>query len=791
MVAAAERRHRRGMIARHLTRIAGAALLAVAPAVPVIAQDAPTVSIIPAPEHVQPGTGEFTLAYPVVIVVDSPSVRLGEVAEFLANVIRSRTGFTVTVTSEKGAGAAIVLDDHGGSPDDESYELTASRNEVRIAAANATGVFWGVQTLRQLLPPAFERADDRRDSSNPLTPGPSRLTPGPSRPAPSHWTIPAVEIRDAPRFAWRGSLLDVGRHFFPVEFVERYIDLLSRYKMNVLHWHLTEDQGWRIEIDKYPRLTEVGAWRTEADGSRYGGFYTQEEIRRVVEYARLRNVTVVPEIEMPGHSQAAIASYPELGCTGDTISVATQWGVMKEVYCPGYERTFTFLENVLDEVMALFPSEYIHIGGDEVPKDRWKNCDSCQALMRRENLADESELQSWFIRRIERYLAAHGRRLIGWDEILEGGLSPNATVQVWRDMAHATTAVRLGARVIASPTSHAYLDGSPRNLPLERVYQFDPVPPELDSIEALRILGGEANIWTEYITVANFDLMVFPRILAMSEALWSRGQRDYPDFLARLRESHYPRLQSLGVQVGPEDRDVIRLTTLYDSASQSAHVKVEKGVDELVVRYTTDGSAPAPTSPVYDDSVRFSQAGTITLQPFIVGEPLPLARTFTLVRHLARGKRVTLASANSRQYPGTGRFTLTDGLLGSTDHHDGLWQGWIGSDLEAVVDLGSTTAISSIGVSFLQAVQSWILLPSAVAVSVSEDGEQWTPAGDATHDIPAARDDPFRHTLEVSVSPGTRARYVRISARQFGALPHWHAGAGRPAWIFADEIVVR
>ena len=554
-----------------MARAASAVVLLLAPASLAAAQDASGIQVIPQPEYVQPRAGVFDLADPVVIGVASSNIRLKEIATFLSDVIRNRTGFTVTIGSAESPHTAIVLDERGGAPTDERYQLTVSPERVRISGESPHGVFWGVQTLRQLLPPEFEDAGGaRRDA----------------------WSIPAVEIRDAPRFAWRGSLLDVGRHFFPVEFVERYIDLLSRYRMNVLHWHLTEDQGWRIEITQHPKLTEVGAWRTGADGSTYGGFYTQTDIRRVVEHARLRNVTIVPEIEMPGHSQAAIAAYPELGCTGAQVPVATSWGVMKEIYCAGNPRTFAFLEDVLDEVMALFPSEYIHIGGDEVPKDRWRTCDSCQALMQREGLADEAELQSWFIRRIQNYLTAHGRRLIGWDEILEGGLSADATVQVWRDMAHAATAVRLGADVIASPTSHAYFDASPSTLPLARVYEFDPVPPGLDPLAARRILGGEANIWTEYITTANFDLMVFPRLLAMSEALWTRGARDYPAFLARLREDHYPRLRAIGVRVGPEDRDVLRLTTLYDSTTQSAYVRVENNVDALVVRYTADGSVP-------------------------------------------------------------------------------------------------------------------------------------------------------------------------------------------------------
>ncbi len=746
-----------------------AMLLTVAQPVRAQQNDRP-VHLIPLPEAVTRGAGEFILTDPVRIVVSEPSERLREVAEFLSQVVRHGTGFRVAVESGRGTGSTIVLDEHGSLPNEEGYELTVSPGEVRISAATPEGVFWGVQTLRQLLPPEFE------DSA------------GARRPS---WSIPAVDIADSPRFAWRGSLLDVGRHFFPVDFVKRYIDLLSRYRMNVLHWHLTEDQGWRIEIPKYPRLTEVGAWRTEADGSTYGGYYTQVEIREVVEYARLRNVTVVPEIEMPGHSQAAIAAYPELGCTGEPVPVAISWGVMKEIYCVGNERTFTFLEDVLDDVMALFPSRYIHIGGDEVPKDRWKSCASCQALMRREGLKDEAELQSWFVRRIERYLDRHGRKLIGWDEILEGGLPGSATVQVWRDTAHVTAAVRLGNAAIVSPTSHAYFDASPRSIPLERVYEFNPVPEGLDSVEARLVLGGEANLWTEYITTANFDPMAFPRLLAMAEALWSAAPRDYQGFLDRLREGHYPRLRALNVGVGPEDRDVVRLTIAYDSAAGAASVDVEKNVDGLVVRFTTDGSKPSAASPEYDESIRFSDPGTVTVQPFLRGEPFPVWRTFTVVEHIARGRPVMLAKANSPQYPGTGARTLTDGLLGSTNHHDGLWQGWIGSDLEAVIDLGEKMSVRSIGASFLQATGSWILLPKSVAINLSDDGVRWRPAAELVHEVPADRDSPLRRVFEHELGSGSEARFVKIVAQNPGALPDWHPGAGRPSWIFADEIIVR
>jgi hexosaminidase len=369
--------------------------------------------------------------------------------------------------------------------------------------------------------------------------------------------------------------LDVSRHFFPVEFVKKFIDGLASYKMNRSHWHLTEDQGWRIEIKKYPRLTEIGAWRKETmveknfdpyvgDGIPYGGFYTQDEVREIVAYAAERHVTVVPEIEMPGHSTAALAAYPELACTEGPFEVSTIWGVKDDIYCPS-EKTFAFLEDVLTETMELFPSEYIHIGGDEVPKRRWEESELAQEVMRREGLADEHELQSYFIRRIEAFLLSHGRRLIGWDEILEGGLAPEATVMSWRGMEGGIEAARQGHDVIMTPTDHAYFDyyqGPAEEeplaiggyLPLEKVYELEPVPEELTEEEGKHILGAQGNVWTEYIKTADHaEYMTFPRLLAMAEVGWTPAERkDWDDFNRRVG-SHVERLDARGFNFRPLD----------------------------------------------------------------------------------------------------------------------------------------------------------------------------------------------------------------------------------------------
>ncbi|MEN8151304.1 MAG: beta-N-acetylhexosaminidase, partial [Planctomycetota bacterium] len=474
------------------------------------------ISAIPLPATVERSDGAFVVDGETTIRSDAR--RTGEL---LAEALREATGQPVPLDRSNGRPIRLRLAWENWDLGPEGYRLEVTPERVEIVGPPA-GLFRGTQTLRQLL------VDGR---------------------------IPAVRIADRPRFAWRGLHLDVGRHFFPVEDVKRYIDTLAFFRMNTFHWHLTEDQGWRIEIKRYPKLTEIGSKRAESptpgarnqgDGKPYGGFYTQDEIREIVAYAAERFVTIVPEIEMPGHAQAAIAAYPELGNTGEPLTVRTTWGVSKHVYNVE-DSTFEFLTNVLDEVMELFPGEFIHIGGDECPKDEWKASAKAQARMKAEGLEDEHELQSWFIRRIEKHLNANGRRLIGWDEIHEGGLAPNATVMLWRSWAFTPVeAVRLGHDVVMSPNSHCYFDyyqgpaeHEPEaiggHLPLDRAYSFEPAPAELTDAETGRVLGGQGNLWTEYMPdMDHVFFMAYPRGAALAEVLWSpREDRDFEDFLRR------------------------------------------------------------------------------------------------------------------------------------------------------------------------------------------------------------------------------------------------------------------
>ncbi|MGH7554736.1 MAG: beta-N-acetylhexosaminidase [Longimicrobiales bacterium] len=510
--------------------------------------------IIPRPASLQPAAGEFVLDSTTrIIVVGEPADEARAAVSLWAEPVRRASGLALPLVPEDGLaagrGAIRITLVQDAAPAGEGYRVEVTPRGVLLSASTVAGLTHGLQTLRQLLPSVVERT-----------------IPFPGM----RWAIPAVTIDDAPRFSYRGMHLDVGRHFFPVDFIKRYIDLLALYKFNTFHWHLTEDQGWRIEIRKYPRLTSVAAWRKETvveknfdpyigDGTPYGGFYTQDQVREVVAYAMARSITVIPEIELPGHSLAALAAYPELACTPGPFEVGTRWGVFEDIYCPS-EQTFGFLEDVLTEVMALFPSRYIHIGGDEAPKARWKASPVAQEVIRREGLKDEAELQSYFIQRIERFLAGHGRRLIGWDEILEGGLAPEATVMSWRGMDGGIEAARQGHDVIMTPTSHVYFDyyQGPRETepfaiggftPLEKVYAFEPLPPALTAQEAKHVLGAQGNVWTEYMkTTDHVEYMVLPRMIALSEVLWSPASaRDYPRFLERLRPQ-LARLDARGIR---------------------------------------------------------------------------------------------------------------------------------------------------------------------------------------------------------------------------------------------------
>ncbi len=502
----------------------------------------PEISIIPQPLNVVQTSGVYKLTSHVKIVVKDEAV-LADQAAFLKNRIQAATGFDLKIVKKPSGKVIRLLVESGleGTLGKEGYSLAVSKMEVIILAATPAGVFYGIQTLFQLFPPEIY--------ANKVT-------------EVVKWNIPLVKITDKPRFAWRGFMLDVSRHFFPAAYIYDVLDYMAIHKLNRFQMHLTDDQGWRVEIKKYPKLTEVGAWRVNREDQHwnsrevqkpgekatYGGFYTQDDIKKFVSYASQRNIVIIPEIEMPAHATASLASYPEYSCSGNPLTVLPGgiWPC-NNIYCAGKEETFTFLQDILTEVIALFPSEYIHIGGDEADKSQWVKCPACQKRLQGQGLKDENELQSYFIQRIEKFLNANGRQLIGWDEILEGGLAPNAAVMSWRGTQGGIDAAKAGHPVVMTPTSHCYFDyyqGKPETeplaiggyLPLEKVYSFDPVPQGLTADEAKMILGAQANLWTEYVSdSAHANYMTYPRLTALSELCWtSPGHKNYDDFCIRL-----------------------------------------------------------------------------------------------------------------------------------------------------------------------------------------------------------------------------------------------------------------
>ncbi len=508
------------------------------------------INIIPQPNSVKFKEGSFNISENTTLHITDDAKKLENIkfaTDYLYNTF-SRFGIDIKTVDESLKNQIVIS--KGDFDNDEAYsiETIVSSDLLLIKVKTSRGLFYAFQTLKQLLPvEIFGKGSEKK------------------------WDVPAISLKDAPTFPYRGMHLDVGRHYFSIEFIKKYIDYIAMHKMNTFHWHLTEDQGWRIEIKKYPKLTEVGAYRDETlighysdkphkfDGKRYGGFYTQDQIRQVVKYAQERFVTVIPEIEFPGHSTAAIASYPELSCDGKKQKVATKWGVFpKGVYCTK-EINFQFMEDVLSEVLELFPSKYIHIGGDEAPKDQWNKCRHCKNLIYKEKLGDSYGLQSYFIKRIEKFLNQRGRNLIGWDEILEGGLAPNATVMSWRGVKGGIEAAKQNHDVIMTPGTHCYFDhyqGDKNKEPvaiggnttLKKVYSFEPIPSELNQQQAKHILGAQGNVWTEYMKDSKkVEYMVFPRISALSEVVWTKkDKRDWADFLNRM-EIQYLRYDILGI----------------------------------------------------------------------------------------------------------------------------------------------------------------------------------------------------------------------------------------------------
>ncbi len=721
-----------------------------------------SVSLIPFPEKVVVSEGEFVFA-PNTKIIAEP--KLSHLIVYFNQQITSlvKASYNSSNTNPLGK-VELRLKKNAAKDLPESYNLLVDKNKIVIEATEEVGLFRGVQTLLQLI------SNSLADNSD-------------EPPA-----IPCLEIHDAARFSWRGLNLDCGRHFMTKDFIKRYIDILARYKFNILHWHLTEDQGWRIEIKKYPKLTSVGAWRKEADGTIYGGYYTQEDIREIVEYAQSRYITIVPEIEMPGHSLASLASYPENSCTGGPFEVGTVWGVMKDVYCAGNDSTFTFLQNILDEVTSLFPGEYIHIGGDEVPKDRWKVCEKCQTRIKIEGLKDEKELQTYFIKRISAYLALKGKKIIGWDEILEGGLAAGATVQSWQSFQGAVEAAKQNHFAVSSPAQFTYLNRDADDLDIKACYSFDPIPENITEAESKYILGSEANLWTENAPQETVDSKLFPRILALAEVFWTKKERkNYEDFYSRLQK-HYKVLSLSNIDYGRESKAIL-YSTKFDNEKKEFSISLKPGQNDLKIFYTTDGSNPDKNSQQYSTPISIKASSTLkavaSKYDHLIGNPIELS--FSL--HKALNKSISIANKFSEQYPEKGNETILDGVRGTKNFRDGNWQGYEAVDFDAVVDLGEMKNISKVSLGCLQESNSWIFMPTQLEHFISKDGKSFLKVATVINDVP-------QKTPELIVKDFTASfedqsvRYVRVVAKNVGRCPAWHSGAGGKCWLFVDELIV-
>lgn len=733
-------------------------------------------NLIPHPQNIKAGAGYFQLTAATTLRYKTDNESLGHSADYLRDFLETNNQISLQESEKSKNSIAFQVEET--TSDSEAYALIITQKGVLIKGASAAGVFRGTMTLIQLI--------SQQSGQEGLV------------------EIPCVFIEDEPAFSYRGMHLDVARHFFPVSFVKKYIDLLAFYKMNRFHWHLTEDQGWRIEIKQYPRLQEVAAFRKETlighysdqphqfDGKRYGGYYTQEEVKEVVQYAQERFITIIPEIEMPGHSRAALAAYPELGCTGETYEVATKWGVFPEVYCPR-EETFEFLENVLTEVMALFPSEYIHIGGDECPKEQWKNSAFCQDLMEQEGLKDEHELQSYFIRRIEKFLNSKGRQIIGWDEILEGGLAPNATVMSWRGESGGIQAAREGHDVVMSPTSHCYFDyyqsvhpDEPLAiggfLPLEKVYDYHPVPEELSAEEANHILGVQGNVWTEYIpTPEKVEYMAFPRAIALAEVGWSgKEHKNFERFTQRLIQ-HIIWLKKRGVNVANHLHDIKTEVISGDGVS----LKFYNQANEGIIRYSMKDSVTAEDE-IVNRPVPIEQSGIYTGQTFINGQPKGRSESIEFNWHKAAGATIEIAEQPAPQYSEGGKAALINGVLGSNDRYgDAEWLGFSGKDFKAVIDLGATDTISSVKFRFYHSPGQWIHAPKLVKVAIS--GSKEAPKNWTTKLVRRPDTKIPKKTIALDKRSG---QYLHIEVMNYGIIPEGMQGAGNGAWLFVDEIIV-
>ncbi len=750
------------------------------------------ISIIPQVQKMTLGESSFEFNKSTQIVVENSGEE--EIAGLFAGLFEKAAGWKPRITIGGSEGSNQVYFKTEATLVNEAYALKVYKNRIEIRAANGAGFYYGLQTLRQLLPVEIESSLIKENIK---------------------WLVPVVAISDEPTFKWRGYMLDVSRHFFTKDEVLGLIDHLALHKINTLHLHLVDDQGWRIEIKKYPKLTEVGAWRVNREdrhwNSRpkqevgekagYGGFYTQNDIREMVAYAQKRFINIIPEIEMPAHVTAALAAYPQYSCSGGPFTVLPGgvWPIT-DIYCAGKDSTFLFLEDVLTEVMDLFPSKYIHIGGDEATKTEWKKCPKCKSRIKAEGLKDEGELQSYFIKRIEKFVNSKNRILLGWDEILEGGLPPKATVMSWRGTQGGIDAAKQGHDVVMTPGSPCYFDHyqgpadqEPLAIggynPLSKVYEFNPVPKELDGEAAKHILGGQANLWTEYVsTIKHAEYMTFPRIAAMAEALWSPKEvRSWDSFSSRI-QLLMKRYDQMGLNYS---KSAFKVSSKTESNPEKKQLSVSLS-SELVgvdIHYTTNGSEPSQQSSIYKEPIVIDKTATLKAVTIQNGLPAEKSMSQSFNINKATSRPVKYITPYSQYYKGSGDHTLVNGVNGSTNHQDGEWQGWSGNNMEVIVDLQQRTEINTISAGTVQNSGSYIFFPKKVEFFVSTDGVKFEKVGEMVNDTDPLTGEKQLKTFSTKFNPKS-AGFVKIVAYNLGKCPKGHSGEGKAAWLFVDEIMV-
>ncbi len=746
----------------------------------VVAQTA--VNIIPQPNEMVINKGNFIFSSCTRLQFD---VSLKDAVEPLITKLSNAAGIDLLSKSNCTKKTLIAIAIDKTILNDEGYQLNIIANEISLKAKTAAGIFYGVQTILQLLPAAIESDSLQKNMQ---------------------WSVPCVAIKDQPRFGYRGIMLDVARNYMPLEFIKKLVDLLSMQKMNRLHLHLTDGQGWRFESKKYPELNKIGSYRkgtslntTYDYNSRpadtlNGGYYTQEQLKELVKYASSKFITIIPEIEMPAHSEAALASYPQLACLDSNGNAFPYPQKIQNEYCTKDE-TFKFLEDILEEVMDVFPSKYIHIAGDEASKENWKKCKYDQQRMKEEGLKNVDELQSYFIKRIEKFVNNKGRFIIGWDEILQGGLAPNATVMSWTGIDGGIKAAQQHHNVIMTPEAYCYFDRYQSDAPgeqvafccmvtLPKVYSYDPVPAELKDDEKKYIQGAQGNLWTEYIPVpSKAEYMIFPRAVALAEVDWTEtSNKNYEAFTERL--IHYlQRLNYYHVNYSRHLFDIKLSTSLINKKV----VVVLGGVPKNhIIHYTLDGSTPTEQSPVYTKPISINESATIIAAVLQNGTVLDqLKKSFNL--HKAVGMPVTLQAAPDKDYNKGGNSAWVNGCLGNDEQFsDDEWLGWEGKPFDGTIDFGTATTTDSLQTRFFQKANSWVWVAKKVTVQTSDDGKIFKTIAEKNVPIPS-----HDNAAPFSISwPKNTSRYLRVIAEPLGKIPAGNTGAGDEAWLFVDEVSV-